>query len=80
MQKIKSYKHKKVFTAFCLLISCFCFAQNKNKYPFQNTSLSFEKRVGDLVARLTLEEKVAQMLNATPAIPHLGIAAYDWWN
>lgn len=49
-------------------------------YPFQNTALSFEARVNDLVGRLTLEEKVAQMLNAAPAIPRLGIPAYDWWN
>jgi beta-glucosidase len=27
-----------------------------------------------------LEEKVKQMLNATPAVPRLGIPAYDWWN
>ena len=39
-----------------------------------------EQRVNDVVSRLTLEEKVAQMLNATPAIPRLGIPAYDWWN
>jgi beta-glucosidase len=36
--------------------------------------------VNDAVSRLTLEEKVAQMLNATPAIPRLGIPGYDWWN
>lgn len=34
----------------------------------------------DLVSRLTLEEKVSQMLNASPAIPRLEIPAYDWWN
>ncbi|MEI6948863.1 glycoside hydrolase family 3 C-terminal domain-containing protein [Paraflavisolibacter sp. H34] len=50
------------------------------RYPFQNTSLSFEQRAADLVSRLTLEEKVAQMLNAAPAINRLGVPAYDWWN
>jgi beta-glucosidase len=50
------------------------------QYPFQNPKFSFEARVNDLVGRLTLEEKVAQMLNAAPAIPRLGIPAYDWWN
>ncbi len=49
-------------------------------YPFQNTALSFEQRVDDLVSRMTLEEKIGQMLNAAPAIPRLGIPAYDWWN
>jgi beta-glucosidase len=42
--------------------------------------LPIEKRVNDLVSRLRLEEKVSQMLNATPAIERLGIPAYDWWN
>jgi beta-glucosidase len=29
---------------------------------------------------MTLDEKVAQMGNAAPAIPRLGVPAYDWWN
>lgn len=37
-------------------------------------------RAAALVARLTLDEKVAQLENAAPAIPRLGIAAYDWWS
>src|SRR5436189_296358 len=55
-------------------------AQKKYDYDFQNPSLPVEKRVNDLVSRLTLEEKVSQMLHATPAIDRLGIPAYDWWN
>ncbi len=41
---------------------------------------SFEKRAADLISRMTLEEKVLQMQNSAPAIPRLGIPAYDWWN
>ena len=55
------------------------FAQNQ-QYPFQDYNLTFEERVNDLVGRLTLEEKVSQMLNSSPAIERLGIPAYDWWN
>lgn len=55
-------------------------AQDYKSFPMWNTSLSFEQRVNDAVSRLTLEEKVAQMLNAAPAVPRLGIPAYDWWN
>ena len=29
---------------------------------------------------MTLEEKVSQMQNTAPAIPRLGIPAYDWWS
>ncbi|MCS7062042.1 MAG: glycoside hydrolase family 3 C-terminal domain-containing protein, partial [Anaerolineae bacterium] len=47
---------------------------------FRNPDLPVEARVEDLVARLTLEEKVGQMMNAAPAIPRLGIPDYNWWN
>jgi beta-glucosidase len=39
-----------------------------------------EERVGDLVSRMTLEEKVSQMVHGAPAIRRLGIPAYNWWN
>ncbi|MET0463536.1 MAG: glycoside hydrolase family 3 C-terminal domain-containing protein [Chitinophagaceae bacterium] len=55
-------------------------AQDYKTFPMWNTALPMEQRVNDVVSRLTLEEKVAQMLNATPAVPRLGIPAYDWWN
>ncbi|MDR0681704.1 MAG: glycoside hydrolase family 3 C-terminal domain-containing protein, partial [Dysgonamonadaceae bacterium] len=50
------------------------------EYPFQNPALSVEERAADLVSRLTLDEKIAQMLNQTPAIERLEIPPYDWWN
>lgn len=68
---------------YFLIVLCSCAARMgsaQNAFPFQNTDLSFEKRVDDLVFRLTLEEKVAQMLNKAPAIERLGVPAYDWWN
>jgi len=48
--------------------------------PYLNPSLSPERRADDLVSRLTLEEKVSQMMNAAPAIERLGIPEYEWWN
>lgn len=47
---------------------------------FYNPSLSIEERVQDLVARLTLKEKAAQMTHNTPAIKRLGILPYSYWN
>ena len=72
---------------YFLLLVCSAFflqgilrAQGTNSYPFQNPTLSIEERVDDLVSRMTLEEKVGQMQNEAPAIPRLGIPAYNWWN
>lgn len=39
-----------------------------------------EQRAQILLGKLTLEEKVALMQNSSPAIPRLGIKAYDWWS
>lgn len=54
--------------------------QDYKRFPMWDDTLPVEQRINDLVSRLTLEEKVGQMLNAAPAISRLGIPAYDWWN
>ena len=38
------------------------------------------KRAQELVGRMTLEEKASQLRYDSPAIPRLGIPAYNWWN
>lgn len=40
----------------------------------------YRKRAADLVAQMTLHEKVGQMLSWAPAIERLGIPAYNWWS
>ncbi len=59
------------------------FAQGKAEKPspaYLDPSLPVEKRVEDLVSRMTLEEKVRQMQHTAPAIPRLGVPSYDWWS
>ena len=41
---------------------------------------SAEARASALVAKMTLAEKVSQLRNDAPAIPRLGVPAYEWWN
>ena len=41
---------------------------------------AYKTRAAAIVAQMTLEEKVHQMLHTAPAIPRLGIKAYNWWN
>ncbi|HEX3106278.1 MAG TPA: glycoside hydrolase family 3 C-terminal domain-containing protein [Terriglobales bacterium] len=48
--------------------------------PFRNADLPIDKRVDDLVSRMTLEEKVSQMVHTAAAIPRLGIPEYNWWS
>ena len=38
------------------------------------------ERARELVGRMTLAEKVSQLVNASPAIDRLGVPAHDWWN
>jgi beta-glucosidase len=45
-----------------------------------NPSLPLEQRIDDLIGRMTLEEKVAQMRDHATPIPRLGVPKYDWWN
>ena len=71
-----------LFFVQVLLLSgfgCSLKAQDKREI-FRDTSYSLHVRVDDLVSRLSLEEKVAQMQNEAPAITRLGIPAYNWWN
>ena len=49
-------------------------------YSYQDAKLPAQQRADDLVKRMTLEEKIAQTMNAAPAIPRLGVPAYDYWN
>src|ERR1039458_8464510 len=48
--------------------------------PFMDTAVPVDRRVDDLIGRMTLEEKVQQMRDHAPAIPRLGVPKYDWWN
>jgi beta-glucosidase len=50
------------------------------QYPFQNPDLSSEERAGDLISRLTLEEKASLMCDQSDAIPRLGIKRFNWWS
>jgi beta-glucosidase len=48
--------------------------------PFLDPDLDLNRRVDDLIGRLTLEEKIGQMLHESMAVERLGLPAYNWWN
>jgi beta-glucosidase len=63
-----------------LLIGSASFGQQLGNAPYLDPNLSPERRAADIVSRMTLEEKALQMQSAAPAIPRLGVPAYNWWN
>ncbi|MGE5287734.1 MAG: glycoside hydrolase family 3 C-terminal domain-containing protein [Micromonosporaceae bacterium] len=57
-------------------------AAAKSPLPiYLDTHYSPAERAADLVSRMTLAEKVAQLrTNSAPAIPRLGVQEYTYWN
>jgi beta-glucosidase len=47
---------------------------------YLDPDMPVERRVDDLVSRMTLEEKVSQMQDVAPAIERLDVPEYNWWN
>ena len=51
-----------------------------HKYPYQDTNLTYQERVENLISLLTPKEKVGLMMNKSVSIDRLGIPSYNWWN
>ncbi len=47
---------------------------------YKDATYTFEERAADLVAHMTLEEKISQVGNLGAAIPRLGIPFYNYWS
>ncbi len=69
-----------IIALFLAIDSCNPPNEKPGTLPYLNTELSFEERTSDLVSRMTLEEKISQMMNQAPAIERLGIPEYNWWS
>src|SRR5579883_1371733 len=54
--------------------------ESSTSADYKNPNLPLERRVHDLVSRMTLEEKISQLGHTADAIPRLGVPEYEWWN
>lgn len=76
---IKPWRNTLLATVVCpVALSLGLHAQAK--LPYLDPSLPVKTRVDDLVSRMTLAEKVSQMMNDSAAIPRLGVPKYNWWS
>lgn len=64
------------FLFFFIVLNCF----SQTKPSFRDTHLPLEKRVDDLISKLSLDEKISLLLYNSPGVPRLKIPAYNWWN
>ncbi len=55
-------------------------SQSSEQPAYLNPALPAEQRAADLVHRMTVEEKVTQLVNQSRAVPRLNVPAYDWWS
>jgi beta-glucosidase len=76
---LRSFRSLSFFIVWILIDAC-SQKEIEHTFPFQDTSLSIDQRVHDLVSRMTLEEKISQMVNDAPAIDRLGVPKYNWWS
>lgn len=92
---MKCKKVISVFLAVVMLVACMpaMFAGAKSveeetemnvelaaTLPYKDTSLTFEERAADLVSRMTLAEKVSQIVaNSASEISRLGVSSYNYW-
>jgi beta-glucosidase len=67
-----------LIAAACFTVTVGASAQAAASY--KDPKLPVAQRVDDLVSKMTLDEKIGQMMNGAPAIPRLDVPAYDWWS
>ncbi len=41
---------------------------------------NYKEQAKELISKMTLEEKISQMLHGSPEIERLGIPSYNWWS
>jgi beta-glucosidase len=71
---------RKSLMAFSLLLACNGAMAQDARPLFRDPSQPMERRIHDLIGRLTLDEKAAQLNHLNTGIPRLGIPMWGGWN
>ncbi len=77
---MKTLRSQVLILIFALLTGGGLYAQDAGQPAYLNPALPAAQRAEDLVHRMTMEEKVTQLVNQARAIPRLNVPAYDWWS
>ena len=71
---------KKIYSLVFLLSLITITSSAQQNISYKNPNLPIEQRVNDLVSKMSLDEKISQLMDSSPAIERLGIPEYNWWN
>ena len=56
-----------------LFLTAVAFAQ-------ESKEAAMHRKAAEVIAQMTLDEKISMMMNSTPGVERLGIKPYDWWS
>jgi pre-mRNA-splicing factor SYF2/beta-D-xylosidase 4 len=57
----------------------FCSQSPQSAWPFCDATLGLDARAADIVSRLSLADKISATVSSSPALPSVGLPAYQWW-
>jgi hypothetical protein len=57
-----------------------CAEAPQSGWPFCDATLSLDARAADIVSRLSLADKIEATVSGSPALPSVGLKAYQWWS
>ena len=63
-----------------LLSSCLPWGMAQDLCSNQQATQQIDARLEALIAKMTVPERIAQLQDRAPAIPRLGLPAYNWWS
>src|SRR5580698_8184726 len=72
--------HRFSTTLLAISLCPYAVSQTANRLPYQDPHLPAQQRAADLVSRMTLDEKAAQLEDWATAIPRLGVPDYQTWS
>lgn len=70
---MKTYSNFFKKTGWVLFLALAPYAVSTQTYPFQNTKLSDDERLDNLISLMTLEEKLDNLSPLIPGVPRLGV-------
>jgi hypothetical protein len=57
----------------------FCTTGNHSQWTICDPAADISARAADIVARLSLADKIQALGTGTPALPSVGMSSYQWW-